>query len=95
VAGKTSVATSKCASVTGHFGGHEEVLKRSTWHCTMQHVQGCIGSHWTLPSGDYLLRIAPTATMATINTTTMQNVPSLQAILMAIAMRRYYTTRIA
>jgi hypothetical protein len=61
----------------------------------MQHVQGYIGSHWTLLSGDYLLRIAPVAAMATTNKTTMQNVPSLLAISMAIAMWGYSTTRIA
>ena len=60
----------------------------------MQHVQGYIGSHWTLPLDDYLLRIAPAAAMATINKTTMQNVPSLLAASMAIAMRRYYTAHI-
>jgi hypothetical protein len=57
----------------------------------MQHVQGYLGSHWTLPLGNYSLCIAPAATMATINTMRMQNVPSLIAVLMAIAMRWYYT----
>jgi hypothetical protein len=47
------------------------------------------------PSGNYSLRIAPAATRATINTTIMQHVPTLLAVLMAIAMRRYYTVRIA
>jgi hypothetical protein len=61
----------------------------------MQHVHGYIGSHWTLPLGDYLLRIAPAAAMATINKTTMQNVPSLLTILMAIAMQQYYPAHIA
>jgi hypothetical protein len=61
----------------------------------MQHVHGYIGSHWTLPSGDYLLRIAPAAAMATINKTTMQNVPSLLTISMAIAMQQYYPAHIA
>jgi hypothetical protein len=40
--------------------------------------------------GDYSLRIALPAAMATINTTTMQNVPSLLAVSMVITMRRYY-----
>jgi hypothetical protein len=61
----------------------------------MQHVQGYIGSHWTLPSGDSSLRITPAAAMATINTTRMQNVPSLLAVSMAITMQRYYTAHIA
>ena len=92
---KISAATSKCASVAGHFDGPAEALKRSMWHCPMQHVHGCIGSHWTLPSGDYSLRIAPAAARATINTAIMQNIPTLMAISMAIAMRRCYTPRIA
>ena len=85
------MATSKCASVTGHIDGLAEALKQSTWHLPMQHVQGSSRSHWTLPLGDYSLCIAPAAAMETINKTTMKNVPSLLAFLMAIAMRRYYT----
>ena len=61
----------------------------------MQHVQGYTGSHWTPPSGDYSLRIAPAAARATINSMIMKHVPTLLAVLMAIAMRRYYTARIA
>jgi len=44
--------------------------------------------------GDYLLCIAPAATRVTANKTKMQNVPTLLAILMAIAMWWYYTVRI-
>jgi hypothetical protein len=36
----------------------------------MRHVQGYPGSHWTLPSGNYLLCIAPMAARATANETT-------------------------
>ena len=57
--------------------------------------QGYTGSHWTPPLGDYSLRIASAAARATANKTTMYYVPTLMAILMVIAMRRYYTTRIA
>ena len=60
-------------------------------HCLMNHDQGFTGSHWTPPLVDYLLCIAPVATMATINKMMMQNVPTLLAISMAIAVRRYYT----
>jgi len=42
------------------------------------------------PSGDYSLRIAPAAARATANGTTMQNEPTLLAVKMATAMRRYY-----
>jgi hypothetical protein len=61
----------------------------------MQHVQGYTGSHWTLPLGDYLLRIALAAARATANKTTMYYVPTLMAISVVIAMRRYYTVHIA
>ena len=47
------------------------------------------------PSGNYLLCITPVAARATINTTNMQNVPTLLALSMAITMRRYYTAHIA
>jgi hypothetical protein len=39
--------------------------------------------------------MAPAAARATINKTTMQNVPNFLAILMAIAMRQYDTARFA
>ena len=61
----------------------------------MQHVQGYTRSHLTLPSGDSLLRIALAAARATSNKTTMQNVPTLLFISMAIAMCRYSIKRIA
>jgi hypothetical protein len=60
----------------------------------LKHNQGFTGSHRTLPSGDYSLHITPEAARATINTTIMQNVPTLLTISMAIAVRRYYTTHI-
>jgi hypothetical protein len=46
----------------------------------MQHVQGYTGSHWTLPSGDYSLRITLAAARATANKTTMYYLPTLMAI---------------
>jgi len=51
----------------------------------MQHDHGFTGSHWTPPSGNYLLCIAPASARATGNKTTMQNVPTLLTILMVIA----------
>ena len=64
-------------------------------HRQMQHDKGFPGSHWPLPSGVYSLRITPEAARATINTTMIQHVPTLVAILMVIAMWQYYTARIA
>jgi hypothetical protein len=61
----------------------------------MQHDLGFTGSHWMPPLGDYSLRIAQAVARATINSTMMQHVPTLLAVLMAIAMQRYYTARIA
>jgi hypothetical protein len=61
----------------------------------MQHDQGFTRSHWTPPSGNYLLRIAPAAAKATAIKTKVQNVSTLLTILMAIAVRRYYIARIA
>jgi hypothetical protein len=61
----------------------------------MQLDQGFTGSHWTPPSGNYLLRIAVPATRATINKPAMKITPGLLAISIAIVMCRYYTARIA
>jgi len=61
----------------------------------MQHVQGYTRSHWMPPSCDYSLCIASAATRAIANKTRMQNVSTLLTISMAIAVRRYYTVRIA
>jgi hypothetical protein len=64
-------------------------------HRLVQHVQGYTGSHWTLPSGDYSLRIALAADRATANKTTMYHVPTLMAVSVVIATRRYNSVRIA
>jgi hypothetical protein len=85
----------KLTSVDGRFDGHAEALKQYMWHRLMQHDQGYIGSHWTLPSGDYMLRIASAAARATINKTMMQHVATLMAIWMAVAEQRYYTPSIS
>ena len=80
----------ECPSVAGHFDVHGEALKRYMWHRLMQHLQGYYtGSHWTPPSGAYSLCIALAAARATANKTLMYYVPTLMAILMVIAMRRY------
>ena len=65
------------------------------WCAPMQHDQGFTGSHWTPPLGDYSLRIAPAAARATANEMTIQHVPTLLAISMAVAMRWYNTAHIS
>jgi hypothetical protein len=62
----------KCTSSAGHFDGHSSAQEQYRWHCLMRHAQGYFGSHWTLPSGNYLLRIVPAAARATANETTMK-----------------------
>jgi hypothetical protein len=57
--------TNKCTSSAGCFDGHGGVPEQYRRHCSMQHVQGYSRSHWTPPSGNYLLRIAPAAARAT------------------------------
>jgi hypothetical protein len=66
---KEAALTNKCIFIGGHFDGHSNAPEQYRWHPPMQHVQGYPGSHWTLPLGDYLLRIAPVAARATANET--------------------------
>jgi hypothetical protein len=63
--------TNKCTLSAGRFNGHGSATEQYRWHCPMQQVQGYSGSHWTPPSGDYSLRIAPVAAMATGKQTTI------------------------
>jgi hypothetical protein len=82
---KEAEMMNKCTSNVGHFDGHSGALEQYRWHFLMWHVQGYPGSHWMLPSGDYLLHITPVAATAISNQTTTKNVPTLLAILMATA----------
>ncbi len=55
----------KCTSVVGRFDDHGSAPGKYRRHGLMRHVQGYLRSYWTLPLGNYLLRIAPAATRAT------------------------------
>ncbi len=92
---KKLMIASKCSSIVGYFNGHGSVPEQYSWHRPMRHLQGYPGSHWTLPLGNYLLHITPAAAKATTTNTRTKNWPTLMAILMAIAVRRYDTARIA
>jgi hypothetical protein len=59
-------------SSASRFDGHGGAPVQYKVHRPMQHVQGYTGSHWMLPLGDYLLRIAPAAARATANETAMK-----------------------
>jgi hypothetical protein len=63
--------TNKCTLSAGHFDGHGGVLEQYRQHSLMRHVQGYDGSHWTPPSANYLLCIAPAAARATGKQTTI------------------------
>jgi hypothetical protein len=65
-----STMTSKCTSIAAHFEGLAGAPVQYKAHHPRRHVQGYPGSHWTLPSGDYSLRIASAAARATANKTT-------------------------
>jgi hypothetical protein len=61
----------KCTLSAGRFDGHSGASEQFRWHRLMWYVQGYSGSHWTLASGNYLLRIAPAAARATGKQTTI------------------------
>ncbi len=68
----------KCRWVAGNFDCHADVGVRRGAHRPMEHVQGFTGSHWMLPSGKCLRRIAPAATMVNEFFETTQNTNKTQ-----------------
>ena len=86
---------STCSSVVGHFNGHGGPPVQYEAHCPMQHVQGYSRSHWTPPSGNYLLSISPAAARATGKQKQSTNTPKQVAMFMAAAVRRYNTAHVA
>jgi hypothetical protein len=64
--------TNKCTSFVGHFNGHAQAWVQYGGHHPMENAQDFAGSHWTPPSDDYLLRIAPAATWFPFKTMTMK-----------------------
>jgi hypothetical protein len=88
--------TNKCTLSAGRLDGHSSVPEQYRRHRPMWHVQGYSRSHWMLPSGDYLLRIAPAAARATGKQTTINKYTSKKvAVLMAMVMRQKVTACIA
>jgi hypothetical protein len=63
--------TNKCTSSAGRFNGHGGALEQYRWHRPMRDVQGYSRSHWTPPSGNYLLHITPADHRATGKQTTI------------------------
>jgi hypothetical protein len=66
-----SMMTNKCTSSAGRFDGRGGAPEQYRQRCLMRHVQGYSGNHWTPPSGNYSLRIAPVAARATGKQTTI------------------------
>jgi hypothetical protein len=62
----------ECTSVTAHFEGLADAPMLCSVHCLMQHVQGYLGSHWSLSLGNYCLYFASAAARVTANKTTMK-----------------------
>ncbi len=84
----------RCTSVAGHFEGHAGVRVPCHVYCPMQHVQGCTRCCWKLPSGKYLLRIAPAPAEVKGKKTMTKHSRYLLANLMAMTMRPYNIVRI-
>jgi hypothetical protein len=88
---KNGVVKNKCTAIAGHFDGYASALEQYRQHCPMRHVQGYPGSHWTSPSGVYLLHIAPRGHQGNSKKKNNKNIPTLLAVFMAVAMRHYVT----
>ena len=53
----------KCRRIAGNFDCHADAAVRRGVHRPIEHIQGFTRSHWMLPSGKCLRRIAPAAAM--------------------------------
>jgi hypothetical protein len=51
----------KCRQTAGNFDCHVDAAVQCRAHRPMNHIQGFTISHWILPSGKCLRRIAPAA----------------------------------
>jgi hypothetical protein len=58
-----STMTKKCRESAGDFNHHADAAVRSRAHRPMKHIPGFTRSHWMLPLGECLHRIAPAGTM--------------------------------
>jgi hypothetical protein len=89
-----STMTKKCNSIIGHFDGQGSAPGQYRQHFLMQHVQGYIGSHW-MPHWAATYSVLPwRLPWQQANKQQSTNTPTLLAVSMAMAMRRYVTTHI-
>ena len=53
----------KCRQITGNFDCHADAALRCGAHRPIEHILGFTRSHWMLPTGECLHRIATAAAM--------------------------------
>jgi hypothetical protein len=51
----------KCRQIAGDFDCHANAAVQQGTHRPIEHIQGFTWSHWMLPLGECLCRIAPAA----------------------------------
>ncbi len=76
------------------FNARVDAPARHRRYRPIEGVQGFTQSHWTPPSGEYLLRIAPDGQRVRMPLKKYKKVPYLSAVLLALSMRRYVTKHI-
>jgi hypothetical protein len=81
-------------TIVTRFGGPNDAPVQFCVHCLMEGVQGFTRSHWTPPSGKYLLRIIPVDNGVACKKKMMKRAPYLLAISMAVVVHRYDTAHI-
>ena len=83
VSGQQRISNNKkCRRIAGNFDCHADAAVRRGVHRPIEHIQGFPRSHWMLPLGKCLRRIASAAAMVdgfvetTLNTNKTQLLPS-------------------
>jgi hypothetical protein len=78
-------------TVVTRFDSCDDAAVQCCIHCLLERVQGFTRSHWTPPSGEYLLRIIPSDNGVACKKKITKKAPYLLAISMAVVVRRYDT----
>ena len=82
-------------TIATRFDGRDDAPVQCHVHFPMEGVQGFTRSHWTPPSGEYLLCIIPADNRVACKKKSTKRAPYLLAILMAVVVCRYNTAHIA
>ncbi len=85
----------ECTSSASRFDGHGGAPEPYRRHRPMRCIHGYSGSHWTPASSNYLLVLPQRLPWQQAYKQQSTNTPAKLAILMAMAMRRYVTARVA